>query len=249
MKTTRRQFLQTSVIASLAGAHTVSAIDVVVPAETFPENDAIDAFAIASQHEISREIAGPTFFEGMLLGNGDVGVCAVVRPDAIGIHISKSDCWDIRVSEDSDKHVVPFSDILEMWQRASDEAKQNGNSNQLFLESSEGSFREYSDRVGSSYSKPWPRPWPCGTVWLKWDPRWVEAGRFSLNPANGLLRLELKSTDLAGTERLAELTVFVDWDSGLVSVCSDARLTSYRLSTFRRRMDFMLARSILATPT
>src|SRR5258708_29508630 len=109
MKTTRRQFLQTSVIASLAGAHTVSAIDVVVPAETFPENDAIVAFAIASQHEISREIAGPTFFEGMLLGNGDVGLCAVVRPDAIGIHLSKSGCLALRVTEHSDNHVVRFA--------------------------------------------------------------------------------------------------------------------------------------------
>jgi hypothetical protein len=230
MKTTRRKFLQTSALASLSAIGvpqggqrktTASAIDGVVPAETVPEKDAIDAFAIAGQHVISREIAGPTFFEGMLLGNGDVGACVVVRPDALGIHISKNDCWDIRVSEDSDKHVVPFSDILEMWRGASDEAKRKGNSNQLFLESSEESLREYSDKVGSSYSKPWPRPWPCGTVWLKWDPRWVEVGRFSLNPANGLFRLELKSTDLASAESTAELTAFVDWDSGLVSVCSD----------------------------
>jgi len=37
----------------------------------------------------------------MLLGNGDVGACVVVRPDALGIHIGKNDCWDIRVSEDT----------------------------------------------------------------------------------------------------------------------------------------------------
>lgn len=221
MKTTRRQFLQNSVIASLASVNTVSMIEGEGPIATFPENEAIDPFAIASQHLISREVAGPTFFEGMLLGNGDVGVCAVVRPDALGIHISKSDCWDIRVSEDSDKHVVPFADILSLWQRASDEAKRNGLPNQVNLESANESLREYSDRVGASYSKPWPRPWPCGTLWLQWDPRWTEVGRFSLNPANGLFRLELKSADLTATERRAELTAFVDWDSGLVSVCSD----------------------------
>ena len=222
MKTTRRQFLQASVIASLPSVQTAFGIDGVVQAELAPEIEALDAFAIASKHVISREIAGPTYFEGMLLGNGDVGVCAVVRPDALGIHISKSDCWDIRVSEDSEKDVVPFAEILKMWQRASDEAKQNGNPNLSNLESAVASFREYSEKVGSSYSKPWPRPWPCGTVWLKWDPRWVETGRYTLDPSNGLFTLELKSTGLAGTDRLVQLTAFVDWDSGLVSVRSTA---------------------------
>ena len=49
---------------------------------------------------------GPTFFEGMLLGNGDVGVCALVRPDALGLHFGKNDCWDIRVSEDIPERVA-----------------------------------------------------------------------------------------------------------------------------------------------
>jgi len=42
----------------------------------------------------------------MLLGNGDVGACVVVRPDALAIHIGKNDCWDIRVSEDIADHVL-----------------------------------------------------------------------------------------------------------------------------------------------
>jgi len=73
-----------------------------------------------------RDIPGPTFLEGMLLGNGDVGVCAVVRPDALGIHIGKNDCWDIRVSEPSEDKVLPFADLLEMWKRAGEEAKKQG---------------------------------------------------------------------------------------------------------------------------
>ncbi len=59
----------------------------------------LDGFEIAGQHPLVRTKPGPTYFEGMLLGNGDMGVCAVVRPDALGFHISKSDCWDIRVTE------------------------------------------------------------------------------------------------------------------------------------------------------
>ena len=123
MKTTRRTFLQTSAMVSLAA---------VGPASASPQNDRaspsvsfhrIDAFERANGHTLVRTKPGPTYFEGMLLGNGDVGVCAVVRPNALALHISKSDCWDIRVTKDSDKEVRPFSEILEMWRKASAELK------------------------------------------------------------------------------------------------------------------------------
>jgi hypothetical protein len=156
----------------------------------------------------------------MLLGNGDVGVCAIVRPDALALHISKSDCWDIRVTEGSEKDVRPFSEILEMWKRASAELSRDGNHDGESVEDA-GFFREYVGSVGGSYSKPWPRPWPCGIVWLKWDPRWVEPMTYRLNPANGVFTLELKITSLNDSERTATLTAFVDWDSGRISVESD----------------------------
>lgn len=219
MKTTRREFLQTSAMASLAA---------VGPATVSAEHERsspgvnlhrIDAFERASGHTFIRTIPGPTYFEGMLLGNGDMGVCAVVRPDALALHISKSDCWDIRVTEDSNKEVRPFSEILEMWRRASAELKAKGNS--LSVEDAEF-FRAYCDRVGSSYTKPWPRPWCCGTVWLKWDARWVEPIAYSLNPANGVFTLDLKIRPLRAQEQAARLTAFVDWDSGLLTVASDA---------------------------
>jgi alpha-L-fucosidase 2 len=219
MKTTRREFLQTSAMASLAavGPATVSAQN----ERSSPRLNLhrIDAFERASGHTIVRTIPGPTYFEGMLLGNGDVGVCAVVRPDALVLHISKSDCWDIRVTDESDKEVRPFSEILEMWRRGSAELKAKGNS--LSVEDAEF-FRAYCDRVGSSYGKPWPRPWGCGTVWLKWDSRWVEPKTYFLNPANGVFILDLKIRTLHAPERAARLTAFVDWDSGRLTVISDA---------------------------
>jgi len=219
MRTTRREFLQTSTMASLAAVR---------PATLSAQNERsspgvnvhrIDAFERASSHAFVRTIPGPTYFEGMLLGNGDVGVCAVVRPDALALHISKSDCWDIRVTEESDKEVRPFSEILEMWRRASAELKTKGNSSSV--EDAEF-FRAYCDRVGGSYRKPWPRPWGCGTVWLKWDSRWVEPKAYSLNPANGVFILDLKIRTLHDPERTARLTAFVDRDSGRLTVASDA---------------------------
>ena len=90
MAHTRRDFLAaTAGAASLAAARPVTA------------SSELDGFQIAKRHRIVRELPTPDFFEGMLLGNGDIGVCVTVRPDALGLHIGKSDSWDIRVSEES----------------------------------------------------------------------------------------------------------------------------------------------------
>src|SRR5947209_19202621 len=107
MPATRREFLATTGCAAsvrLAGA-------------ALPMHE-LSGFDIARQHQIVRELPTPDFFEGMLLGNGDIGVCVTVRPDALGFHIGKSDSWDIRVSEEHDSQVLPFADLLKLWDRA-----------------------------------------------------------------------------------------------------------------------------------
>jgi alpha-L-fucosidase 2 len=224
MKTTRREFLQTSALASLASVQPLSNASPTGTADKMSEHHPLDAFEIAGRHLLARKTPGPTYFEGLLLGNGDVGVCAVVRPDALGLHISKTDCWDIRVSEGSEKEIIPFADILGLWKEANEEAKRHG-SGDGSVESTE-TFRRYAAKVGTTYGKPWPRPWSCGTVWIKWDPRWTEPGAFDLNPANGLFTLELNSKDLHGTKQTSRLKAFVDWDSGILSVHTDAAIPS-----------------------
>jgi alpha-L-fucosidase 2 len=219
MKTTRRQFLQTSAMATVIAGNSVLGSTGSAETTPLPAADHLDAFNIASQHTMEKTVPGPTFFEGMLFGNGDVGVCAVVRPDALALHISKSDCWDIRVTEDSDKEVRPFSEILEMWRKASADLKAKGNS--LSVEDAEF-FRAYVERVGGSYRKAWPRPWGCGTIWLKWDSRWVETKTYSLNPSNGVFILDLKIKTLHDPARTVRLTAFVDWESGRLTVTADA---------------------------
>ena len=82
-------------------------------------------------------------------------------------------------------------------------------------------FRDYVDNTGRSYSKPWSRPWPCGTVWLKSDPRWVEPITYRLNPANGIFELEMKIQSLSEKPRITSVTVFVDRDSGRIAVGSE----------------------------
>lgn len=151
----------------------------------------LDGFQIARRHKIARTLPTPDFFEGMLLGNGDIGVCITVRPDALGLHIGKSDSWDIRVSEDHMRHVLPFAGVLKLWDKAGEESKQQGKPEAVYLEDSNPALREYTGKAASSYQKTWPRPWPCGIVWVHWDVPSFRVVRQELDPANGLFTLEL----------------------------------------------------------
>lgn len=122
------------------------------------QSEHLNAVEIAARHNMVRDLPAPDFFEGMLLGNSDVGMCVVTRPDALGLHIGKEDCWDIRVSEEHAAHVLPFHQVMEMWQRASERAKKTGRPDTTYLEHSDPELRAYVEKVGSSYTKPWPRP-------------------------------------------------------------------------------------------
>ncbi|MBL8219739.1 MAG: hypothetical protein JNL62_10940 [Bryobacterales bacterium] len=182
----------------------------------------LDAVKIAGRHPVVRRQAAPTFFDGILLGNGDIGVCVTVRPDALGLHIGKNDSWDIRVSEDHVEHVKPFRDVLDMWKRAGEEAKRRGQPEMTHLESNIDFFREYSVRTQTSYRKPWPRPWPCGIVWLHWDSRMVRVVEQKLDIADGVLRILLEYDNLRGAVRPFTLTCFVSREGNHVSVVSDS---------------------------
>jgi len=214
MKTNRRRFLQATAATAAVG---------VLPAEGRPlSNDArLDGFRIAKRHQILRDLPTPNFFEGMLLGNGDIGLCVTVRPDALGLHLGKEDSWDIRVSEDHYQYVLPFDELLKLWDRASEEAKRQGKPDLLYLENSIDFFREYTMKVNSSYAKSWPRPWPCGIVWMHWDSRQVRVLRQTLDPSNGLFTLDLEHDDLRGKRGKVTVRCFVNWNTGHMSVSSD----------------------------
>jgi hypothetical protein len=212
MKPSRRTFLHTAAAAAAKAAAPPA------PAAAGP----LDASAIARRHNLVRTQPTPNFFEGLLLGNGDIGVCVVVRPDALGLHIGKNDSWDIRVSEEHAAHIKTFAEVLELWKRASEEARRQGKPEMTFLESNIPFFRQYAELMQSSYRKPWPRPWPCGTVWLHWDSRMVRVVRQELDISTGVLSIRLEHDDLRGTVRPVRLTCFVSRDNGHILVASDS---------------------------
>ena len=210
----RRSFLYGAAAATAATtAHAV-------PAEP-SRGPELDSVAIARRHRIVHAVPTPNFFEGMLLGNGDVGLCVTLRPDALGLHIGKADSWDIRVSEDHYQHVLHFDELVKLWERASEEAKRQGKPEMTSLEYNIDFFREYTQKVGASYDKPWPRPWPCGTVWVHWDPRQVQVVRQSLEIATGLYTAEMEYDDLLGAKRPFRLFCLVNHDANHVCVWSD----------------------------
>ena len=186
------------------------------------EATALDGLAVAGRHSMVREGPTPDFFEGMLLGNGDIGVVVTVRPDALGLHIGKEDSWDLRVSEDHYQHVLTFQELLKLWERAGDEAKRRGKPEMTSLETNIDFFQDYQKKVRSSYSKSWPRPWPCGIVWVHWDSRMVRVGRQELDIASGRYRLALEHDDLKGTRGTVNVSCFVNWTTGHVSVSTDS---------------------------
>jgi alpha-L-fucosidase 2 len=214
MKTTRRRFLKATAVTATAKVLPGSDL-------ALPPTAGLDAFQIAKRHRINRDLPTPNFFEGMLLGNGDVGVCVTVRPDALGLHLGKEDSWDIRVSEDHYKYVLPFDELLKLWERASEVAKRQGKPDMVYLETHIDFLREYTQKVAASYGKSWPRPWPCGVVWIHWDSRMVTVRRQSLDPSIGVYSLDLLYDNLRGSRREITVTSFVNQYTGHISINCD----------------------------
>ena len=165
-----------------------------------------------------RAQATPDFFEGLLLGNGDLGVCVTLRQDALGLHIGKNDCWDIRVSEEHDKDILPYKEFLNLWERASAEAKRLGKPEMTYMERHIDFFDEYEEKMHASYNQRWPRPWPSGIAWFHWDSRMVRVLKQTLDPSNGLATVDLEYDNLRGDVRRLAVQAFVSRETGHVSV-------------------------------
>lgn len=227
MGTSRRKFLQASAAAAAftavpGPAHSSTAASPTGESSLTPPGRELDPLEIARRHAFVKNAPTPNFFEGMLLGNGDVGLCVTVRPDGLGLHIGKNDCWDIRVSEDNYDDLLTESELLKLWQLSADQAKRMGHPKMIELQSQIPIFRDYANMAEATYRKPWPHPWPCGSVWIHWDPRLVRVARQSLDPSNGLLTIDLALGDARRTRAAGRRALygpnrfrFHDADGGL----------------------------------
>jgi alpha-L-fucosidase 2 len=131
---------------------------------------------------ISHIGPAPDFFEGALLGNGGLGAVVTTRPDAIVVHFGHNEVWDVRVEEGHADGIGTFAEVF-----AKVAAIDPG-----LAELTDGPwFRQYNDLVRASYDLPFPRPFPCGSLILGFDPRRVEVLGHRLDLATAVCTVSL----------------------------------------------------------
>ncbi|HVK49668.1 MAG TPA: hypothetical protein VM488_17520, partial [Pseudobacter sp.] len=160
----------------------------------------IPGVEIARRHPVVSNKPSPGFFEGALLGNGGMGVNVTTRPDAIVLYFGHNNVWDIRLAENHKEEIGTFAEVFEKVNKIPDTYS---SLNQ------DPWYSRYLTIAGDNYSKPYPRPFPCGSVVLRFDKRKVQLLGHHLDISNGLCTIRLLTQD---KEELL-LEIFTDMQS------------------------------------
>jgi hypothetical protein len=157
--------------------------------------DHFSSFDRAKLHPIEMDKPAIGFFEGSLLGNGGMGAVVTTRPDAVVIYFGHNNVWDIRIAEDNREKIRTFDYVFKKVKAISDT---------LALLTDDPWYAEYSTMAQENYRKPYPRPFPCGSVLLGFDLRNAELLGHKLDVSNGLCEVYL----LTGEKQRIILQVF-----------------------------------------
>lgn len=144
------------------------------------------SFERSKLHPIVQEKPAIDFFEGALLGNGGMGVVVTTRPDGVVIYFGHNNVWDIRVAENHRKEIGTFEYVFRKVKAIPDT---------LALLTSDPWYKKYSEMAADNYSKPYPRPFPCGSVLLGFDLRNAELLGHKLDISNGLCEVYLLTAE------------------------------------------------------
>jgi len=161
------------------------------------------SFNRAKLHPIASEHPAIGFFEGALLGNGAMGVVVTTRPDAVVLYFGHNNVWDIRIAENNREKIGTFKDVFSRVRSIPDT---------LSLLTQDPWYREYSLMTQENYRKPYPRPFPCGSVLLGFDRRNAEMIGHRLDISNGLCEVFLKTRD----KKDIRLQIFTDMEKDQV---------------------------------
>ncbi|MEI8121172.1 MAG: hypothetical protein WCI20_03910 [bacterium] len=160
----------------------------------------LDPVALAARHPILHQGPAINFFQGSLLGNGGMGVVVRSRPDGLLLHFGHNAVWDVRLDERHANSIGTFAEgVAHIDSIASDTQ---------YLQQ-DAWYKQYVQTVEASYQKPYPRPFPCGSVVLGWDARRVEVLGHHVDISTGILRVEL---EVDRCQRLF-LACLVEWES------------------------------------
>jgi hypothetical protein len=144
------------------------------------------SFERSRLHPIISDKPAIDFFEGALMGNGGMGVVVTTRPDGIVIYFGHNNVWDIRVAENNKEKIGTFDYVFNKVKSIPDT---------LSVLTNDPWYREYSRMAAENYSKPYPRPFPCGSVLLGFDLRNAELLGHNLDISNGLCEVYLLTSE------------------------------------------------------
>ena len=144
-------------------------------------------FDIVKKHPITFEGAATDFFDGALLGNGGLGAVVRTRPDAVIIHLGHTNVWDIRAMEYRLDELGSFEEHF---------ARVKAIDPSLASIMDDEWYREYRDFASSRYEQhEYPRPFPCGSLFLFYEKREYEVMGHSLSIAEGVLTIRFLKND------------------------------------------------------
>ena len=160
-------------------------------------NVPFSTFERAKLHPISVDRPAVDFFDGPLLGNGGMGVVVNTKPDAVVMYFGHNNVWDIRLSEKNKDKIGTFNQLFNRVKEIPDT---------LTTFRDDPWFLEYGNMARESSEKPYPRPFPCGSVLLGFDRRNVELIGHSLDISNGLCEV----TFLKNNNKHVKLQIITD---------------------------------------
>jgi hypothetical protein len=140
----------------------------------------------ARLHPIGLDRPAPDFFDGALLGNGGLGVVVTTRPDAVVLYFAHNNVWDIRLAENNREKIGTFRQIFDRVKAIPDT---------LDLLTRDPWYAGYSSMTSENYGKPYPRPFPCGSLLLGFDRRNVELTGHRLDISTGLCEVFFLTPD------------------------------------------------------
>lgn len=167
-----------------------------------------DIIPLAKKHSIKKNCAAPDFFEGAVMGNGNLGVIVCSRPDAIVLYFGHNNIWDIRISESHKGKVGTFRDI---WQRMRNEKDTFAHAEW---------HQTYNDTVTTAYRQPYPRPYPASSLYLFFDRKEYEVLGHELDISCGLLSVTLEGLD--GEKYFARIYVSQNSDTVFCETVDEA---------------------------
>jgi alpha-L-fucosidase 2 len=157
---------------------------------------ALDPVERAKLHPIIMNSPAPDFSEGALLGNGGLGAVVTTRPDAVVIHFSHNDVWDIRIAENNKNRIGTFQEIFDKVKSLPDTLSNLEN---------DPWYRAYAAAMRENDGKPYPRPFPCGSVILWFDRREAELLGHYVHINSGFCEV-----DFLIDNRVVHLQIFTD---------------------------------------